>query len=80
MTAMKTIRQVTGPTLTIDLPPEFKDREVEVEVRILEKNEAWGEGLRRCAGIMSDNWEFAQTMEEIHLERKRERRPLPEDE
>jgi hypothetical protein len=75
---MKTIHNVTGPQLTIDLPPEFRDHQVEVEVRILEKKEPWGEGLRRCAGIMADDPEFDAAMEQIYRERKLERRPLAE--
>jgi hypothetical protein len=80
MTSMKIVRDVTGPTLTIDLPPEFKNQQVEVEVRLLEKKQPWGEGLNRSAGIMADEATFGPVMDEIQQERKRERRPLPEDE
>jgi hypothetical protein len=80
MTVLKTVQNVTGPTLTIDLPPEFRDRQVEVEVRLLEKKESWGEGLRRSAGALADDPEWDVIMEQIHRERKLDRRPLPEDE
>jgi hypothetical protein len=81
MTAMKTIHNVTGPQLTIDLPPEFKDHQVEVEVRILEKKQECGDGLRRYAGVLDSVWtdEDDQILPTIHEDRKRlSRRDVPE--
>ena len=53
---------------------------VEVQVRTLPKPQNWGEGLKRCAGMLADDPEWDAIMEEIHAARKLERRPLPEDE
>jgi hypothetical protein len=79
MTSIRTIQEVTGPTLTITVPPEFTGRQVEVEVRLVAKTmEPWGEGLKRCAGALADEPEWDAIMEEIYQDRKRERRPLPE--
>ena len=49
MNILRATQNVTGPTLTIPLPPEIEGREVEVEVRVLADKEPWGEGLKRCA-------------------------------
>lgn len=50
MNAVRTTQNVTGPTLTIDLPPEFAGQQVEVEVRVVPKTQPWGEDLRRRDG------------------------------
>ena len=80
MTAIRTIQNVTGPTLTIPVPPEFAGQQVEIEVRVIVKKEPWGEGLKRCAGILADVPEWDGIMEEIHQARKLERRPALEEE
>ena len=79
MTAFHTIQNVTGPTVTIPVPPEFAGQQVEIEIRVLAKRERWGEGLKRCAGILADEPEWDAIMEEIHQARKLERRPLAEE-
>jgi hypothetical protein len=74
MTAIRTIQNVTGPTLTIAVPPEFAGQRVEVEVRVMPlRTEPWGEGLKRCAGLLADEWtdEDGRILEEIHEDRKR---------
>jgi hypothetical protein len=53
---------------------------VEVQVKVLEATQPWGEGLLRCAGVLADDTEWDAIMEEIHEARKLERRPLPEEE
>lgn len=73
MTAIQTIQNVTGPTVTVALPPEFAGQRVEISVRVLPKRtEPWGEGLKRCAGILADEWteEDDRILEEIHQARK----------
>jgi FKBP-type peptidyl-prolyl cis-trans isomerase 2 len=81
MTEIHTIQNVTGPTVTIAVPPEFAGQQVAIEVRVVpKKTEPWGEGLKRCAGALADEPEWDAVMEEVHQARKLERRPLPEDE
>ena len=80
MTAIHTVQTVTGPTVTVRVPPEFAGQQVEIEIRVIAKKaEPWGEGLKRCAGALADLPEWDAIMEEIHQSRKLERRPLPED-
>lgn len=74
MIAIQTIQDVTGPTVTIAVPPEFQGQQVEIKVRIVPKrNEPWGEGLKRCAGILANEWteDDDRILEEIHQDRKR---------
>jgi hypothetical protein len=81
MMEMRTTQTVTGPTVTIAVPPEFSGRQVEIEVRVVpERKEPWGEGLKRCAGALADDPEWDTVMAEIYKARKLERRPLQEDE
>jgi hypothetical protein len=77
MTAIQTIQDVTGPTVTIAVPPEFQGQQVEIKVRVVPKRaEPWGEGLKRCAGILADEWteEDDRILEEIHQDRRRNSR------
>jgi hypothetical protein len=71
--AIRTVQNVTGPTLTISVPPEFTGQQVEIEVRIIARKGPWGEGLKRCAGALADDWteEDDRILEEIHQDRKR---------
>jgi hypothetical protein len=79
MTEIHTIQNVTGPTLTIPVPPEFAGHQVAIDIKVIaKKTELWGEGLKRCAGALADEPEWDAVMEEIHQARKLERRPLPE--
>lgn len=81
MTAIQMIRNVTGPTLTIPVPAELAGQRVEIQIRVVPKKEPWGEGLKRCAGILADDWtdEDDRILEEIHQDRKRtSRRKIPE--
>jgi hypothetical protein len=50
---------------------------VEVVVRTISSKEPWGEGLRRCAGALANEWsdEDDRILEEIHQDRKRDTRP-----
>ena len=71
MTTVHTIQNVTGPTITIPVPPEFAGQQVEIEIRVVPKKEPWGEGLKRCEGALEDDPYWDEIMEEIYQERKR---------
>jgi hypothetical protein len=74
MNTIRTVHTVTGPTLTVEIPAEFKGRQVEVQVKVLPVSPAWGDGLRRCAGALADEWtdEDDRILAEIHQGRKSE--------
>ena len=74
MIEIHTIQEVTGPTLTIPVPPEFAGEQVEIQIRVVAKKEPWGEGLKRCAGALADDLEWDAIMEEIYQERKNDTR------
>ena len=74
MNAFHTIQNVTGPTLTIPVPPEFAGQQVEIEVRVIAKKEPWGERLNRSAGILADDPYWDAIMEELYQERKNDTR------
>jgi FKBP-type peptidyl-prolyl cis-trans isomerase 2 len=82
MTTIHTIQNVTGPTVTIAVPPEFAGQQVAIEIKVIaKKTEPWGEGLKRCAGALADEWtnEDDRILEEIYQDRKRaNRREIPE--
>lgn len=82
MTEIHAVQNVTGPTLTIPVPAEFAGKQVEIAVRIVaDKAEPWGEGLKRSAGILADDWtdEDDRILDEIHQDRKRSsHREMPE--
>jgi hypothetical protein len=51
-------------------------QKVEVVVKTISSKEQWGEGLRRCAGALANEWsdEDDRILEEIYQDRKRETR------
>jgi hypothetical protein len=54
-------------------------QEVEIVVTLVQPNKAeWGEGLRRCAGALADEWteEDDRILEEIHQQRKNDSCPI----
>ncbi len=55
-------------------------QEVEVQVKVLSPCAPWGEGIRRTAGALANKPQWDTIMDEIHRQRKLERRPLPEEE
>jgi hypothetical protein len=74
--------KINGRTIELSedlgLPP---GEEVEVRVGTLPPKENWGEGLKRCADALANDWteEDDRILEEIHLDRKRpSRREIPE--
>lgn len=68
---------------TIELAEDLglqEGQEVCIAVSVLPPTQAWGDGLRRCAGALVNDPEWDAIMDEIHRARKLERRPVPEDE
>lgn len=65
---------VHGRTIELTEDPGVPEgQEVEVVVKsIPPKRENWGEGLRRCAGALANEWteEDDRILEEIYQERK----------
>jgi hypothetical protein len=56
-------------------------QEVEVQVRVVPSPKQWGDGLRRCAGALANEWteEDDRVLERIYEDRKRDtRREVPE--
>ena len=81
MNTIRTVQTVTGPTLTLEMPAEFRGQQVEVQVKVLPASQPWGDGLRRCAGALAQVWteEDDRILAEIHQDRKRDtRREIPE--
>jgi hypothetical protein len=82
MTEIRTIQNVAGPTLTIAVPAEFDGQQVEIAIRVVPRNgQPWGDGLKRCAGILAQDWtdEDDRILEEIHQDRiSSSRREIPE--
>jgi hypothetical protein len=72
---------INGKTIVLTDDPGMPDGEV-VKVVVTPESapkRPWGEGLRRCAGALADEWteEDDRILEEIYLERKRDRRAEP---
>ncbi|HVC93092.1 MAG TPA: hypothetical protein VND64_05345, partial [Pirellulales bacterium] len=55
-------------------------QEVEVQVKLIQPSRKWGDGILRSAGGWADYPEMDTIMEEIHQDRKLERRPQMNDE
>jgi hypothetical protein len=69
----KTIELVEDPGMPVG-------QQVELVVKLVpERTLPWGEGLRRCAGALADEWteEDDRILEEIYQERKLDTRPEP---
>ena len=70
----KTIHgKVHGKTIQLDEDLGGADsQEVEVQVKIIPAAKLWGEGLRRCAGALADEWteEDDRILEEIYQDRQ----------
>ena len=65
--------KVHGKTIVLDEDPGLPDGQ-SVEVRIMIKEASperpWGEGIRRSAGIMADNPQGDEIMDEIQRDRE----------
>ena len=68
---------------TIELTEDLglaEGQEVEVQVSVVAAGRTWGEGILRSAGILADDPEWDDIMEEIYQARKLARRPQMEEE
>jgi len=79
----KTIHgRVHGKTIELDEDLGVAEgQEVEVQVKVVPSTKTWGEGLRRCAGALANEWteEDDRILNEIYQERKRDnRKEIPE--
>jgi hypothetical protein len=79
----KTIRGIIHrKIIELDEDPGVADGQyVEVTVKTIPAQGAWGEGLRRCAGALAQEWteEDDHILAALHQDRQRDtRRELPE--
>ncbi len=68
---------------TIELTEDLglaEGQEVEVRVEVVPVGMSWGEGILRSAGILADDPDWDDIMEEIYQARKQARRPQMEEE
>ena len=73
--------KVHGRTIELDEDPGVAEgQEVEVQMKLVEPNRKWGEGILRSAGGWADYPEIDAIMEKIQQQRKLERRPQMENE
>jgi hypothetical protein len=75
--------RIHGRTIELTDDPGLQDgQEVRVQMTpVLPLPANWGEGIRRSAGALANEWteEDDRILEEIHQDRKRDSRPeLPE--
>ena len=61
---------------TIQLAEELglaDGEKVEVSVKVISRKQLWGEGLRRCAGALAEEWteDDDRILEELYQERSR---------
>ncbi len=72
----KTVHGVVhGRTIELDEDLGVSEgQEVEVQVKLVTKNNTWGEGIRRSAGGWNDHPEMGAIMDKIQQDRKLERR------
>ena len=80
---VKTVRGIVhGKTIELTQDLGVADgQQVEVVVKTITNKEPWGEGLRRCAGALANEWteEDDRILAEIHQDRKQDsRKELPE--
>src|SRR5207247_2484857 len=66
-----------GKTIELDEDLGAEDgQDVEVQVTFTPSRRTWGEGLRRCAGALANEWteEDDRILNEIYQDRKRDTR------
>jgi hypothetical protein len=69
---------VRGRTIELDEDLGIGEgQEVEVNVKLVKAAKPWGDGLRRCAGALANEWteEDDHILERIRQDRKRDSRP-----
>ena len=80
---MKTLTGVIhGNTIQLNESPDLAEGEtVEISLRIILRQHAWGDGLRRCAGALAAEWsaDDDRILDQIQQERQAAtHRDLPE--
>ena len=63
---------IHGPMIELDQDPGVAEGEqVEITIKSIPSQKKWGEGLRRCAGALADEWtaEDDRILDEIYRER-----------
>jgi hypothetical protein len=65
---------------TIELDEDLglcEGQEIEIQVTVVVTPTRWGDGLRRCAGALANDWteEDDRILEELYNDRKNDRRP-----
>ncbi len=72
--------KIHGKTIELDEDPGLAEGEdVEIVLKVVRTPKVWGEGVLRTAGALADDPYWDGIMEEIHQDRKRDRRPQLED-
>jgi hypothetical protein len=64
---------IHGRMIELDQDPGVAEGDqVEITIESIPSQKAWGEGLRRCAGALADEWtdEDDQILDVIHRQRK----------
>ena len=64
---------------TIELDEDLgvaEGQQVQITIKTVPAKERWGDGLRRCAGALANEWtdDDDRILEEIHQDRKRDTR------
>jgi hypothetical protein len=68
---------IHGRTIALAQDPGIAEgQRVEITIKTVPTSERWGEGLRRCAGALAEEWteEDDRILAEIYQERKRDTR------
>jgi hypothetical protein len=69
-----------GKTIELEQNPGLAEgQEVEVEIKPVQPQQAWGEGIRRSAGAWKELPELDKIFEQIQQDRKLERRTVEEE-
>ena len=62
---------IHGNTIELETDPGMPDGQtVEIDLRVSQRSDAWGEGIRRSAGIASDLSRVDEVFEELARERR----------
>lgn len=67
--------KIHGRTIELDEDPGVAEGQpVEITIMSMPAERPWGEGLRRCAGALANEWteEDDRILDEIHQDRKRD--------
>ena len=71
-----TARSTAGPSSLTKTLASPRGNLVEITIKSMPVERTWGEGLRRCAGALANQWteEDDRILDEIHQDRKRDTR------